>query len=41
VNQRADVRIHIPLSPKLESFNVASSVAIVLAEVYRQRFPLK
>jgi 23S rRNA (guanosine2251-2'-O)-methyltransferase len=41
VNQRADVRIRIPLSPKLESFNVASSVAIVLAEVYRQRFPLK
>ena len=41
VNQRADVRIRIPLSPKLESFNVASSVAIVLAEVYLQRFPLK
>lgn len=41
VNQRADVRIRIPLAPVLDSFNVASSVAIVLAEVYRQRFPLK
>lgn len=41
VNQRADVRIRIPLAPVLDSFNVASSVAIVLAEVYRQRYPLK
>jgi tRNA G18 (ribose-2'-O)-methylase SpoU len=40
VSKRADVLIKIPLSPKLESFNVASSVAIVLAEVYRQRHPL-
>lgn len=40
VAKNADSLIKIPLSPQLESFNVASSVAIVLAEAYRQRFPL-
>jgi 23S rRNA (guanosine2251-2'-O)-methyltransferase len=37
----ADARVFIPLNPALESFNVASATAIMLAEVYRQRFPLK
>jgi 23S rRNA (guanosine2251-2'-O)-methyltransferase len=40
VSKNADAMIKIPLSTHLESFNVASSVAIVLSEVYRQRFPL-
>ena len=40
VAKNADALIKIPLSAKLESFNVASSLAIVLSEAYRQRFPL-
>jgi 23S rRNA (guanosine2251-2'-O)-methyltransferase len=41
VLERSDARVFIPLNPALESFNVASATAIMLAEVYRQRFPLK
>lgn len=36
VHSRADARLFIPMSPKIRSFNIAMSGAIVLAEAKRQ-----
>jgi 23S rRNA (guanosine2251-2'-O)-methyltransferase len=41
VAKHADVHVMIPMNPKLQSFNVTSSSAILLAEINNQRFPLK
>lgn len=36
VHARADARLFIPMSPKIRSFNIAMSGAIVLSEAKRQ-----
>ena len=36
VHARADLRVRIPLRPKLRSLNVATAAAIALAEALRQ-----
>ncbi len=41
VAKHADVHVMIPMNPKLQSFNVTSSSAVLLAEINNQRFPLK
>ena len=40
VLENSDFKVKIPIQ-HLESFNASTSAAILLAEVYRQRFPLK
>lgn len=40
VARNADVHVTIPMTSTLQSFNVASSSAILLAQIYQQRFPL-
>jgi 23S rRNA (guanosine2251-2'-O)-methyltransferase len=40
VLENSDFKVKIPIQ-HLDSFNAATSTAILLAEVYRQRFPLK
>jgi 23S rRNA (guanosine2251-2'-O)-methyltransferase len=40
VAKNADVHVKIPMTSSLQSFNVASSSAILLAQIYQQRFPL-
>jgi 23S rRNA (guanosine2251-2'-O)-methyltransferase len=40
VLENSDFKVKIPIQ-NLDSFNASTSVAILLAEVYRQRFPLK
>lgn len=36
----SDHVVKIPISSRIESLNAATSTAVILAEVYRQRFPL-
>jgi 23S rRNA (guanosine2251-2'-O)-methyltransferase len=40
VLERSDYRVKIPIASTIESLNAATSVAVMLAEVQRQRFPL-
>ena len=40
VLENSDFKVKIPIQ-NLDSFNASTSTAILLAEVYRQRFPLK
>jgi 23S rRNA (guanosine2251-2'-O)-methyltransferase len=40
VLENSDFKVKIPIQ-HLDSFNASTSTAILLAEVYRQRFPLK
>ena len=40
VLENSDFKVKIPIQ-NLDSFNASTSAAILLAEVYRQRFPLK
>ena len=40
VARNADVHVTIPMTSTLQSLNVASSSAILLAQIYQQRFPL-
>jgi 23S rRNA (guanosine2251-2'-O)-methyltransferase len=40
VAKHADVHVTIPMTSTLQSLNVASSSAILLAQIYQQRFPL-
>lgn len=40
VAKHADVHVMIPMTSTLQSLNVASSSAILLAQIYQQRFPL-
>lgn len=41
VLSRSDFRVTIPIASHIESLNAATSSAVILAEIYRQRFPLK
>lgn len=40
VLERSDFKVKIPIANVLESLNAATSTAVMLAEVLRQRFPL-
>jgi TrmH family RNA methyltransferase len=39
VQALADVRLHIPMRPPVESLNVAVAAGVILYEAYRQRHP--